>query len=110
MRSDTVRTSVQQAAEIAHHVAEYEKAWRTQNSEAMQQHWLILERLCQNDTRAQMLRGACALASAATRDTHCLDSRDRTVEHLQHARERERLIFDYVDGDQITTTIELAAA
>lgn len=110
MRPGTVRTSVQQAAEIAHHVAEYEKAWRTQNSQAMQQHWSILERLCANDTQAQMLRGACALAAAATRDTDCVSSQDRTVEHLQHARERERLIFDYVDGEQTTTTIELAAA
>lgn len=110
MRSDTVRTSVQQAAEIAHHVAEYEKAWRTHNSGAMQQHWSILERLCENDTQAQILRGACAVASAATRDTDCLDSRDRAVDHLQQARARERVICDYVDGDQITTTIELAAA
>ncbi len=110
MRPDRRRAAVQQAAQIAHHVGEYENAWRTHDSQAMQRHWMMLERLCENDPDAQMIRGACTVAAAATRDTDCLDSRDRPVEHLQQAHERERLIFEYLKGEQTTTTVELAAA
>jgi hypothetical protein len=109
MTDTSVETSVAIAAQIAHHVGEYEKAWRTHDSVTMREHWLVLEDLCNGKTQESLIRGACAVAAAATRDTDCVTARDRNVDYLRKPSQLQRVILDYLNGDHDITTSELAA-
>jgi hypothetical protein len=109
--SVTVETeTVLLAGEIAHQVAQYENAWRNSDSQGMAEHGEQLELLCKGDGQAALIRGACTIAAASTRSTPCRTTRDTNTDHLQQAQQREHLMHEYVDGLQITTHNELAAA
>lgn len=100
--------TVQLAADIAYHLAEYEKAFRLANGTAMAKHWQTLDNLCVGNTAASIMRGACSIAAAATRGTTCMLNRDTNVEHFSQPEQREQIISDYVEGLHDDTRIELA--
>ena len=105
--SQTHSLSVELAAQIAFHVAEYENAWRTNDNIGMREHWGLLDTLCTGNPQASIIRGACCVAAASTRGTAVIQPRDAHVEHLQEPRERMRIISEYVEDLQERTGQEL---
>jgi hypothetical protein len=106
VETDTVRL----ASQIAWHVGAYENAWRSSNTVSMASHWEQLDDICQDNPHASLIRGACAVAAASTRNTPCMSERDADVMHLRTVSGCQHLIREYVDGLQVTTLSELAAA
>ena len=101
------RTTIRLAGELAHHAAEYERAWRASDDAGMKSHLGQLDTLCDGDPSATLIRAACVIAAASTRGSVTTDRSKVTAQHLASASQRDELITDYLLGLDGITGAEL---
>lgn len=87
------------AGNIAYQVGLYEKAWRIGDDAGMRLAYRQLDEMC-NTPELRLIRGACVVAAAATRD-------GSGVDHLMYPRVRARIVSEYVSDQQNITREEL---